>query len=338
MPKAKKLPSGNYRTQVYAGTNENGKKIYESFTAPTAKESELMAAKFKASRSHSDGKTVGEAVTGYIKAKEPVLSPKTIKEYKAMQKNHLDPIKDKPIRKLTSEDLQLFVSSLVGEVSPKTIANIYGLVSSSLSFYAPDTVYRVTLPKRAKKKQIAPSDDDIKALYNNADTETKLYIALAAFGSCRRGEICAIKYADLLPDGVYIHADIVQNDKNEWVYKEMPKTSESVRKVKLPDSVLALFGNGEADEFVIKRTPLAVSHKYERLRHNLGLDHIRFHDLRHYFASIAAVLDIPQNYIADFGGWRKDSPVLREVYQNKIIPIAEQYSEKLNSHFRKLID
>ena len=170
------------------------------------------------------------------------------------------------------------------------------------------------------------------------DTETKLYIALAAFGSCRRGEICAIKYADLLPDGVYIHADIVQNDKNEWVYKEMPKTSESVRKVKLPDSVLALFGNGEADEFVIKRTPLAVSHKYERLRHNLGLDHIRFHDLRHYFASIAAVLDIPQNYIADFGGWRKDSPVLREVYQNKIIPIAEQYSEKLNSHFRKLID
>lgn len=339
MPKAKRLPSGSYRTQVYAGKDENGKARYESFTAPTAKESELLAAQFKASisRKKQGGMTVKEAVDGYIKAKEAVLSPKTIKEYKAMQKNHLDSISDKAIRKLTSEDLQLFVSSLVGDLSPKSIANIYGLLSASLALYCPDLTFRVTLPKKAKKKLISPSDEDVKALYKSADGDLKIAIALAAFGSCRRGEICAIKYGDILKDGVYIHADIVQNDKNEWVYKEMPKTSESVRNVKLPDSVLALLGTGEADEFVIKRTPLAISRRYDRLRESLGLEHIRFHDLRHYFASIAAVLDIPQNYIADFGGWRKDSPVLRDVYQNKIIPIADRYAGILNDHFTDMI-
>ena len=340
MPKAKKLPSGNYRTQVYAGKDENGKKIYESFTAPTAKESELMAAKFKADNARKRQKdiTVGEAISGYINAKEAVLSPSTIKAYRSYERTHYEPIRNLSIRKITSEEIQIYISSLVGTITPKSIANVYGLLSSSLSLYAPDIILRVSLPKRTKKKQTSPSSEEVKQLYEAADPEMKFFIALAAFGSCRRGEICAIKYGDISDKGISIHADIVQNDKKEWVYKEMPKTAESVRFVRLPNKILALAGKGDPDEFVLKRTPTAYSRKFEKIRKELCLEHIRFHDLRHYFASIAAVLDIPQNYIADFGGWRQDSPVLKEVYQNKIIPIAEHYSDKLTNHFSEIID
>lgn len=339
MPKAKRLPSGSYRTQVYAGKDESGRIRYESFTAPTARESELMAAQFKAdlTRRRTADMTVGDAVKGYIRAKESVLSPKTVKEYKSMERNHYGPIRDKSIRKITSEDLQLYVSSLVGERNPKTISNIYGLLSASLSLFCPDRTFNVHLPKKIKKKQISPSDDEIRLLYESSDTELKIIIALAAFGSCRRGEIAAIKYSDVSPKGVSIHADFVQDEYRNWIYKEMPKTAESVRFVRLPHSILAMIGSGDPDSFILPKTPTAIGHRFEHLRNRLGLHHIRLHDLRHYFASIAVALDIPQNYIADFGGWKKDSPILRNVYQNKIVPISEQYAGKLTDHFSGII-
>ena len=339
MAKAKKLPSGAWRTQVYAGKDANGKNRYESFTAPTARESELLAAQFKASteRRKAGDMTVQEAIDGYISAKEKVLSPKTIREYKNMARTRYTDIGKKSVRKLTTEDLQIWISSMVGDLSPKSIANTHGLLASSVAFYAPDLRFPITLPKKAKQKQTAPSDEEIRALYEAADDEMKMCIALAAFGSLRRGEICGLKYKDLLKDGVYVHCDLVQDTDNNWILKEMPKTAESVRTVKLPSEVMELIGTGDPDEFIYPRSPYALSRGFQRLRKKLGLEHIRFHDLRHYFASIAAVLGIPQAYVADFGGWRKNSPVMQDVYQNKIIPVSDAYSAKLTDHFGKLI-
>ena len=44
--KAKKLPSGNYRVQVFCGTDCNGKNIMKSFTAKTEWEAMKMAQDF----------------------------------------------------------------------------------------------------------------------------------------------------------------------------------------------------------------------------------------------------------------------------------------------------
>ena len=44
MAKAKKLPSGSWRCRVYSQTNSQGIKQYESFTAPTKRQAEMMAA------------------------------------------------------------------------------------------------------------------------------------------------------------------------------------------------------------------------------------------------------------------------------------------------------
>ena len=47
--KAKKLPSGNYRVQVVAGYDVNGKRIVKSFTADEEWKVLKMAAEFVAS-------------------------------------------------------------------------------------------------------------------------------------------------------------------------------------------------------------------------------------------------------------------------------------------------
>ena len=338
MATARKLPSGNWRVLCYDGMVD-GKRHYASVTAATKKEAELKAAQYMAdvdARQSISSITVKDALERYITAKNDVLSPSTIRGYRQIQKNHFDSIKDKDVYKLTTEDMQKFVSALAKKRSAKTVANSYGLLLSSVTMFRPDAVFRVTMPKKAKPQRHAPSDKDIATLFQAADPDMKLCIALAAFGSMRRGEICALKYEDVNGNIISVHADMVENENNKFEYKEIPKTSESVRTVLIPSQALDLIGHGEKDEFIVKRTPNAITHAFTRLRNEYAPG-IRFHDLRHYFASIGAVLGVPDVYLSDFGGWRRGSGVMKEVYQGIMETESGRYAGIMADHFDKVM-
>jgi hypothetical protein len=51
--------------------------------------------------------------------------------------------------------------------------------------------------------------------------------------------------------------------------------------------------------------------------------------MRHFFASAAAILNIPKIYLADMGGWERDSNILEAVYQNNITSMSDFYSDKM---------
>ena len=339
MPTAKKLPSGAFNVRVYSYTDRHGKKIYESFTASTKKEAELKAAEWsnkKTARVLSD-LTVSDALKGYIDAKRGVLSPSTIRGYDRMYRNNYEPILSKRIKKITTEELQIFVSDLAGSMSPKTVSNVYGLLSSALNFYMPDAIYRVSLPRKMKKKDTSPSGEDVQRLFKAASPELKKCIALSAYASCRRGEIAALTFSDLQGDVLSISKDIIQGDDNKWILKPIPKSDASIRKTPLPDKVIELLGTGEPDERIVKyANPGSITECFTKLRNRLGIN-IRFHDLRHFYASIGAVLGIPDNYLSDFGGWRRGSSVMKEVYQNNIIQMSELYAHKMKKYFDGLL-
>lgn len=338
MARAKKTPSGMWKVRVYSHTDKEGKKHYKAFTAPSKAEAEAMAADFagQVDRATHQDLTVGEAIDRYIRAKAGVLSPKTIREYKGMAGRYYDDIGRYRIRKLTSEQLQIWISDLAETVSAKTVRNAYGLLISAIGLYLPDRSYRVTLPARPKKRTTAPSDDQIRVLYDLAQDWLRICIALAAFGSLRRGEICALTYGDI--DGCVVHVtkDIVQDADSQWVVKDMPKTSDSIRDVVVPAEVTALIGSGPADARIIDKNPNSLTLAFIRIRNRLGLV-IRFHDLRHYFASIGAVLGVPDIYLAQFGGWHAGSGVLKEVYQHQIDGAADRYAGTMTDHFAGLI-
>lgn len=338
MAKAKKLPSGNWRVRVYSHTTPDGQKKYESFTASTKQEAEMLAAKF-ANTKHRISKgdmTVSDAIDGYIKAKTNVLSPSTIKGYRRMQRCNYGAINSKKVKKLTSADMQVFISQLSTELSPKATKNVYGLLSASIALYYPDIAFKVSLPTTAKQTPKSPSDDDIRALYNSALPWLKKCIALGAFGGMRRGEIAALKYGDIEDDTIHIHADMVQDEHNKWIYKDMPKTKQSVRSIRLPHQVIELLGTGQKDDYVIGYPPSTISNMFCKLRDKLGLS-IRLHDMRHYYATTGSMLGIPDIVIADMGGWRHDSPIMKNLYQGNIAGIADGYAKKMNDHFEKVL-
>lgn len=336
MATAKKLPSGNWRVLCFEGT-KGGKRQYVSFTAETKKEAELKAALYlREAKPKTAEITVEQAIERYITAKTAVLSPSTITAYRSLQRTHYEQIGKQPIKKLTTEDLQLFVSDLALRVSPKTVANSYGLLVSAVTMFRPDAIFRVTLPKKAKRRKSSPTNEDVQTLFLAADGRLKLCIALAAFGSMRRGEICALKYGDVTGNRISIHADIVRDENNNHVYKEIPKTSDSIRTVSLPPEIIGLIGSGNRDDFIVDCTPNALTHAFMRLRNRLQIN-IRLHDLRHYYASIGAVLGVPDIYLSEFGGWKNGSDVMKEVYQNTMVDLSGQYANKMIDHFQTII-
>lgn len=331
MPKAKKLPSGSYRCRVYAGKDKNGHKHQESFTAPTKAEAEMLASEYAASKKRRarHDLTVSEAIEGYITAREAVSSPSTIRGYRQMQRNHYHSIERLKVRALTSEDMQLFISELVNKgLSPKTIRNVYGLLTASVALYDDKLSFRVKLPAKQRKRPQSPSDDAVARLYEAASDKMKICIALGC-RSVRRGEISALKYEDIVDGVAHIHADMVKNADGKWIYKEIPKTEDSDRYIKVPD-----LGTGTG--YIVDWTPDSITKRFIELRNSLGLT-IRFHDLRHYFASTAAVLQIPDIYTADLGGWQRDGRTMKAVYQNNIKSMSDYYAEKMNDHLSKVL-
>ena len=340
MATARIQPSGRWKVLVFDGM-ENGKRRYKSFTADTKIDAELAAAMYLKDPSRKKRKndpTVKDAIDRYIKAKDGVLSPSTIRGYKAMQKTRYASIENVKISKLTTEKMQKFISETAKECKPKYTANVYGLLTASVAMFRPNAVFRTTLPSKPSKRLKSPSEDAVQKLFLSADGDLKICIALAAFGSMRRGEVCALKHKDINGNMITVHADIVMNADNKEVYKDMPKNSDSIRIVRLPEEVIKLIGEGKPDEFITHYTPTGISNAFRKLRDSLGISEIRFHDLRHYYASIGAILSIPDIYVADFGGWKRGSPVLKQTYQNTMTDAAERYSTLMTDHFGSLIN
>ena len=333
--KAKKLPSGAWNVLVYSHM-EHGKRKYISFTAPTKAQAELKATEYKASKRRRvrHDLTVHDAVDGYIRAKEGVLSPSTIRGYDRILNSNIDAIAQKRIYSLSSEDLQIFVSDLSTELSPKTVRNVYGLVSASLALYAPDMAFRVTLPTKQIKRPVSPSDADVVALYKAAYPTLRKCIGLAMCG-LRRGEICAVRYEDMDGAMLHVHADMVKDRYGKWIYKDRTKTPDGDRYVRLPQFVLDDVGTGTGH--VVGIQPDTLSKQFIKYRDKLGIN-IRLHDIRHYFASSAALL-MPDTYLADMGGWARSgaSPIMKSVYKNNIKSMSEHYQKKYTNRMDKIM-
>lgn len=339
MATAKKTPSGAWKVRVYSHTTPDGKKHYKAFTAATKQQAEQDAAQFAGTkhRAARTDMTVAEAIDQYIGAKSAVLSPTTVRGYQSLARNYFDRIGARRITRLTTQDVQQWVSDLSATVSPKTISNAYGFFTAVICFYLPGTTFPgIKLPARKKKRPVAPSDAQVIALYNAASPNLKKAIALEAFTSMRRSEVCGLRYGDITDGIAHVQRAMVHGIDGGWIIKDTPKTSDSDRFTRIPEQVLELIGTGEPDERVVPVTPDTITELFCRLRTRLGMT-LRYHDLRHYYASIAAVLQIPTAYVESFGGWRAGSTVLKATYENTIAAAADQYGRQISAHFDAII-
>lgn len=359
MPTAKKLPSGSWRCQVFSHwelvfdksnkpiidekTNQQKKKrVYESFTCddPTnagKRHAEAMAAEFADKKEHrklsKTKMTFKEALDSYIKERSAVLSPATIRKYKSMQKNKFKELDDFKLKDVNQTIVQNFINALSITMSPKSVRDMNGLITAVMGRYSPDTVLKITLPKKVRPELYIPSESDIKHLVATVkDTEMEVPIMLAAFGALRRGEISALTKEDIEGNVIHVSKTMVYDAEGNWVLKA-PKSYAGDRFVVVPQFVinafLALPENG------VNMTPNKITSRFSHVLDRAGLKHFRFHDLRHFNASIQHALGIPDAYIMQAGGWGNDR-VLKEVYRHTFSETKDKMNNIAINYFEAM--
>lgn len=322
--KPRKLPSGNYFIQVQI----KGKR--RSFSAPTRAEVIRKATAYKLTALDAPTAPLGVILDHYIEAKQNVLSPTTITNYKKIRRLDFQRLMIVPVREMTSERMQVEINIMAATKSPKSVRNAYGLITAALAMYAPEIHLRVTLPKKKQIMYNVPTTEEIYDMLDHASENLTTAIMLAAFCGLRRGEIAALTSDDVHDNVIHVKAAAVRGADGKMTIKA-PKTYTSDRYIPMPEFVYQHIKDKRG-----RVCPIAlnsITRRFQELRDKLGYK-CRFHDLRHYYASSLHAIGVQDQYIMKFGGWKSDA-VLKSVYRGTLTDFERNSADKITAYFDK---
>ena len=334
---ATRLPSGSYRAQVLIGKDENGKRIYKSFLGASANEADLKALQFKArfSATESPQKTFLYCSGEFLRLNSKTLSVTTLRGYSSMHRKLASDYKSfsgLAIANIDRKALQKFVNTLSAKRSPKTVRNYVGYISEVLRANDCEPP-ECSVPQRRRPNLNIPDEKTIKKLFEVVkDTDLEVPVMLAALVPMRRGEIVAARIEDLDESNVlHIHRSTAVGEEG-IVVEKAPKTEASDRYVEIPAELAAKI---REQGYICNISIKALSNKFNRALKKAGIEHFRFHDLRHAFVSIAHAAGIPDAYIMSRGGWAT-SYTVNNVYRHVLDEDRKKMEATVNDTFKNL--
>lgn len=336
MPKIEKMKSGRYRVLINLGYID-GKQVRKSITGATRKEVKLKALEYQAMHKSPTLDTIGSAIESFIKNKESLLSPSTIRGYRNIQRrlaNDYSKFYDTCLDAVDDTKVEALIRDLTAAgLSSKTVRNYYGLISAVMKYkkaYLPP----VTLPAKSRTEITVPDDEVVKNVFKAIKgTELEVPVLLAAIGGLRRGEICALTLDDFDGNTVHVNKDMVMGPNREWIIKQRPKTYGSDRYVQLPEAVVALI---REKGYITKVNPHSLTDIHRRFLQAHGFPAYRFHDYRHYMVSSLHAIMVPDSYIMQRGGWSSDY-VMKNVYRHTLADQDRQMVQLANDHFGAML-
>ena len=241
---------------------------------------------------------------------KPDIKPSTYAGYHNKIHNHILPaFGGKPIDKLSQGDIQQFVDGLTDKgLSANSVRAVFRILNAALSNAAESNIIflnpckDVKQPKAEKVKTEALPLGHQKALeqaalYDKHGTE----VILALYTGMRIGEICALMWEDIDFDSglIYVRRTVerIPSYDNSGVKTKIlfgtPKTTNSSRIIPLPRHLMAYLSavrEISGGPYVVSckgsfAEPRVVRYRFRRFLKSAGLPPIRFHSLRHTFAT-----------------------------------------------------
>ena len=321
----RKRKDGRWEGRYTAGRDaETGKTVYKNVLGKT--QAEVKEKLKKAIRENgqvdvvkAEQYTVGQWMDvwfeNYAKIK---VRPSSHQTYRGYIDNHIKPnIGTLPLKKLTSLELQRFYKKLLtsGRVdrieaqkqpkglSPKTVRNINQVISSAMELAKEQRLILTNptdscaLPRLEHREMHTLPAEQLASFFREARESgvfEMYYIELAT--GLRRGELLGLKWGDIdLAQGTIRVQRQVARINGEIVEAPL-KTKNSYRTVSIGPDAAGILRDLQAkskSEYVFPSpnggpiSPDSVLHMLHRVLKRAGLPKVRFHDLRHTFATLA---------------------------------------------------
>ena len=322
----RKRKDGRWEGRYTAGHDpETGKAIYKNVLGKTQAEvKEKLKAAIKRSQAldlTKAGKyTVGEWMEvwfeDYAKLK---VRPSSHQTYRGYIDNHIKPnIGDIPLEKLTSLDLQKLCKKLLANgrvdrleskeqpkgLSAKTVRNIHQILSSALKLAQEQRIILANpaegcaLPKVEHREMKTLPVEQLQSFLREARESGvfELYYLELATG-LRRGELLGLKWEDIDLERGDLRVKRQISRINGEVVEAPLKTKNAYRTLPLAEDTIDILKEQRkkfgSSPWVFPSptggpiSPDSVLHMLHRVLKRAGLPRVRFHDLRHTFATLA---------------------------------------------------
>lgn len=321
----RKRKDGRWEGRYTAGHDPiTGKQVFKSVLGKTQAEVKEKLKKalvesgkidFTKSGKYTVGTWMDEWFENVAKIK---VRPSSHQTYKGYIDNHIKPnIGDIPLEKLTTMDLQKLYRKLLtrGRVerieaenqpsglSAKTVRNINQVISSAMDLAVAQKIIITNptnaceLPKVEHREMQTIPEEQLQAFLAEARATgvyEMYYIELAT--GLRRGELLGLKWQDIdWKNGIIkVKRQIARVDGK--IVEAPLKTKNSYRTVTISPQAIEVLREQKRktnDQYVFPSlnggpiSPDSVNNMLKRVLERAGIPKVRFHDLRHTFATIA---------------------------------------------------
>jgi len=319
----RKRSDGRWEARVVIGYDENNLPRTKNVTAVNKEKCLEKLEKLKQEigivhhNNLNAGMTFGEWIDfWYQQYAKITLKPTTRSEYESLIYKHIIPeIGNIELNKLSENDLQQFYSRLKSNgrqirtevygngLSDRMIRACHTLCRKSLEKAVSENLIRTNPavdcklpPKKSKEMKVLTLEEMQRFIIQaKHDGFLELFILELSTGM-RRGEILGLQWGDLNIEKGELNISRQVAILNGKIHIGVPKTKASTRTIILPPDIVKmlvdykktinskwLFPSPVKED--MPRNPSAVRKILDRTLEKAGCKHIRFHDLRHTFAT-----------------------------------------------------
>ena len=337
VPEPRQLSSGKWFIQLRVG-GQSAPITEDTPELCRAKARAIKAGMLELKRKPED-LTLTKAIDNYIDARKGIVSPSTIASYKKIQRLRFQSLMPAKLETITTVKLQKAVQAEVKKgLSAKTIKDAYCFIKTVLVDNRVDLDYdHIPLPPVQPSPFSVLTPDEISVLIKAVrGTPCEIEILLALWLGLRRSEIIALERKDFNFEQktVTISKAIVRDENNLMVDKGT-KCAASARVVSCPDYILDKV-KPLKDGRIYTNDPGYILKELHRICEANGLPPVRLHDLRHVNASIMLMLNTPDKYAMERGGWSSKKTMTGR-YQHTYDSEAQRVDTAINTYFKDLL-
>jgi integrase len=299
----------------------------------------------------------------WLKTAKPGLAPKSYIAYEMYLRRHIIPeLGNLRLDKLNPEHVEALLTRKLEEgLAPQSVVHIRGVLRRALGravrfgLLGPNVAALTDPPRMQRREMAAMTPEQARAFLDaiGGDRLEALYL-LALTTGMRQGELLGLRWPDVDLDGGELRVVHALQRLEGALRLVNPKTAKSRRSVTLPAITVEALRRHHSQQAEVRLSagvdwkdagfvfctssgrplePRNVTRSFQRFLKRSGLMRMRFHDLRHSFATLLLIQGLSPRVVMEMLG-HSQITLTMNTYSHVIPALQREAASKLDALLR----